>query len=296
MGEARQLLCTPSLNVDLIVSRPLHLSTEPKSLMQESSVDYENSCMLKPPIPNTNKPQMENNKDTTLSPLSRRQHYFQKNSTSQSSCNKLLRRAVVSYAGSNKNTECPFPSNSLGTQSELSMSMRYPTTPERLESPASLNLHNESSPRNEILPFAKKDTDATDITATTNFCTLPRRPRSTVCTFHTVILQKGPGKKALGFTIVGGRDSPKGALGIFVKTILENGQAAEDGRLRAGDEILAVNGQVCHDISHADAVLLFKSIKSGPIALHVCRRVKSKAISAKAKSCTDLIQGSNPEK
>lgn len=123
----------------------------------------------------------------------------------------------------------------------------------------------------------QEDRDTDDLIATTNFCTLPRRPRSTVCTFLTVILEKGPGKKSLGFTIVGGRDSPKGALGIFVKTILPTGQAAEDGRLKAGDEILAVNGQVCHDISHADAVYLFKSIKSGPVALHVCRRMKSKS-------------------
>ncbi|KAI4498730.1 hypothetical protein M0802_006197 [Mischocyttarus mexicanus] len=109
-----------------------------------------------------------------------------------------------------------------------------------------------------------------------NFCTLPRRPRSTVSTFLTVLFEKGPGKKSLGFTIVGGKDSPKGSIGIFIKSVLPSGQAAEDGRLRAGDEILAVNGQVCHDLTHREAVQLFRHIKSGPVALHLCRRIKNR--------------------
>lgn len=46
-----------------------------------------------------------------------------------------------------------------------------------------------------------------------NFCTLPRRPRNTVSSFMTVVFEKGAGKKSLGFTIVGGRDSPKGSIG-----------------------------------------------------------------------------------
>lgn len=148
-----------------------------------------------------------------------------------------------------------------------------------------------SSPKNDTsFPPSNsqsKDINFSDSSSASNFCTLPRRPASGVCTFHTVTLEKGAGKKSLGFTIVGGRDSPKGALGIFVKTIIMTGQAAEDGRLKAGDEILAVNGQVCHDISHADAVLLFKSVKSGPITLHICRRKRSK-ISSKAKSCSSI--------
>ncbi|XP_078039488.1 uncharacterized protein LOC144471382 isoform X2 [Augochlora pura] len=123
-----------------------------------------------------------------------------------------------------------------------------------------------------------------------NFCTLPRRPRSTVSTFLTVVFQKGPGKKSLGFTIVGGSDSPKGSIGIFIKSVLPGGQAAEDGRLRAGDEILAVNGHVCHDLTHRKAVQLFRNTKTGPVALHLCRRVKNKELQAtKAKSCADLL-------
>lgn len=43
-----------------------------------------------------------------------------------------------------------------------------------------------------------------------------------------------------------------------------------------GDELLAVNGQVCHDLTHSEAVALFKKIKSGPVALHICRRIRTK--------------------
>lgn len=109
--------------------------------------------------------------------------------------------------------------------------------------------------------------------ATSNFCTLPRRTKtSSQCTFLTVAFEKGPGKKSLGFTIVGGADSPRGALGIFIKSIMPNGQAIECGQLRAGDEILAVNGQVCHDLTHQDAVRMFKSVRSGEVVLNICRR------------------------
>lgn len=78
--------------------------------------------------------------------------------------------------------------------------------------------------------------------------------------------------------MVGGTDT--GAVGIFIKSILPTGQAGQDGRLKAGDEILAVNGQVCHDLSHEAAVKLFKSVKCGEIALQVCRRSKPAKLSA----------------
>lgn len=120
----------------------------------------------------------------------------------------------------------------------------------------------ESVP-NHVALSGRKKTDLDSVT---------RRPKSLSLSHFTVTYQKGPGKKSLGFSIVGGKDSPKGDLGIFVKTIFRSGQAAEDGKLAEGDEILAVNGTPLQGRTHAEAINMFKLIKNGDVMLHVGRR------------------------
>ncbi|XP_013191182.2 PDZ domain-containing protein 2 [Amyelois transitella] len=102
----------------------------------------------------------------------------------------------------------------------------------------------------------------------------PPEPRDT----HTfeVRFTKSAGGKGLGFSIVGGRDSPRGDMGIFVKTIFNNGQAAESGLLREGDEIVSVNGRATAGLTHGEAIRLFKDVRAGPVLLRVARRAPTR--------------------
>ncbi|XP_050817915.1 inaD-like protein isoform X2 [Gopherus flavomarginatus] len=81
-----------------------------------------------------------------------------------------------------------------------------------------------------------------------------------------IALEKG--SDGLGFSIVGGYGSPHGDLPIYVKTIFAKGAAADDGRLKRGDQILAVNGEALQGVTHEQAVAILKCQK-GSVTLTV---------------------------
>ncbi|XP_035992762.1 multiple PDZ domain protein isoform X3 [Fundulus heteroclitus] len=90
-----------------------------------------------------------------------------------------------------------------------------------------------------------------------NFC-----PR----VYKTITLERG--LSGLGFSIVGGFGSPHGDLPIYVKNIFNKGAAVEDGRLKRGDQIIAVNGHCLEGVTHAEAVEILKKTK-GTVVLTV---------------------------
>ncbi|XP_047191917.1 multiple PDZ domain protein isoform X1 [Scophthalmus maximus] len=84
--------------------------------------------------------------------------------------------------------------------------------------------------------------------------------------YKSITLDRGP--DGLGFSIVGGHGSPHGDLPIYVKTVFGKGAAAEDGRLKRGDQIMAVNGQTLEGVTHEEAVGILKRTK-GTVTLTV---------------------------
>ncbi|ODM97534.1 PDZ domain-containing protein 2 [Orchesella cincta] len=98
------------------------------------------------------------------------------------------------------------------------------------------------------------------------------RSQSLCLSIFSVKFEKGPTKKSLGFSVVGGKDSPKGSMGIFIKRIFPYGQASEEGNITEGDEILSVNGHSLSNSTHTEALNIFKGIKSGEVVLQIARR------------------------
>ncbi|XP_008290963.1 pro-interleukin-16 [Stegastes partitus] len=100
-----------------------------------------------------------------------------------------------------------------------------------------------------------------------------------------IVLMKGHGK-GLGFSIVGGRDSLYGPMGIYVKTIFPAGAAAADGRLQEGEKkhtVKEAHNHSFHGLTHDEALHKFKQIKKGLLTLVVRTSLRVGALCGQAQ-------------
>lgn len=82
---------------------------------------------------------------------------------------------------------------------------------------------------------------------------------------HPRVIELPKTEEGLGFNVMGGKEQ---ASPIYISRIIPGGAAHKDGRLKRGDQLLAVNGQSVEKASHETAVELLKQA-SGKVRLVV---------------------------
>ncbi|XP_007440343.1 E3 ubiquitin-protein ligase LNX-like [Python bivittatus] len=84
-------------------------------------------------------------------------------------------------------------------------------------------------------------------------------PRSLYSCKEIVLRRNTAG--SLGFSIVGGYEENSGNKPFFIKSIVEGTPAYNDGRMRCGDILLAVNGRNISGMVHACLARMLKELK-----------------------------------
>ncbi|XP_073699113.1 multiple PDZ domain protein [Garra rufa] len=79
---------------------------------------------------------------------------------------------------------------------------------------------------------------------------------------HMFDLDCGSHSSGLGLCLSGNRDEARGRMSVYVLEIKPDGAAAADGRVRVGDELLEINGQVLYGRSHQNATAIINNVRA----------------------------------
>ena len=158
--------------------------------------------------------------------------------------------------------------------------MYLSSSPYRYSSPTPLphSLHPSHSSLPPSLPFISLPSPSLPPSLPHSHPTLSLPPLSALTALSSSLVPNGadcqvihlnrPPGKSLGFSIVGGRRSPKGDCPVYIKSLAPKSIAESDGRLHCGDELVAVNNIPLRDFSQQEVVKLIRDL-SGPVSLTI---------------------------
>ncbi|CAH1238146.1 PARD3 [Branchiostoma lanceolatum] len=115
------------------------------------------------------------------------------------------------------------------------------------------------TPTKKVPPSVPPRSPTTTLSKTKPLLTSPTNTRRVGKKIH---IQLTKGMDGLGFSVTT-RDNPTGRNPIYVKNVMNKGAAVEDGRLKAGDRIMEVNGIELTGKTQQEAVNMLRSIPIG---------------------------------
>ncbi|XP_072919157.1 inaD-like protein isoform X4 [Hemitrygon akajei] len=102
------------------------------------------------------------------------------------------------------------------------------------------------------LSYLNSDSESSDNTNTAVPAMVPDPATCPIVPGQETVLEISKGRSGLGLSIVGGRDTLLNA--IVIHEVYEEGAAAKDNRLWAGDQVLEVNGIDLRNATHEEAI------------------------------------------
>ncbi|XP_059840270.1 inaD-like protein isoform X4 [Hypanus sabinus] len=102
------------------------------------------------------------------------------------------------------------------------------------------------------LSYLNSDSESSDNTNTAVPAMVPDPATCPIVSGQETVLEISKGRSGLGLSIVGGRDTLLNA--IVIHEVYEEGAAAKDNRLWAGDQVLEVNGIDLRNATHEEAI------------------------------------------
>uniref|UniRef100_A0A3Q2ZFL1 Multiple PDZ domain crumbs cell polarity complex component n=1 Tax=Hippocampus comes TaxID=109280 RepID=A0A3Q2ZFL1_HIPCM len=104
---------------------------------------------------------------------------------------------------------------------------------------------------------------------------------------HMIELEKRTAEHGLGIRLAGNKDDFRARMSVYVADIDPRGPAGLDGRIRVGDELLEINGQILYGRSHQNASTIIDNTPS-KVKIILIRRCEPDPLSGPTSAASSI--------